>query len=284
MLFKKSVVRKSLTPLKELPEIKSIAGGELEINEPYVHDNGGLEKTLYPAIYLFGHFQVIDKEGIDITRLFTPLLKELFLVISIHTIKNGKGMSSESLNEILWHNKSEKDAKNNRAVNIAKLKTILEKTGGCAMSKESGSWQLQADESVYIDYRKFVSLLQSHPEPGKEYIEKLTVVTKRGGFLTQTEYTWLDDIKSEISNSAIDLFLGFVKTQDVCSNPEWLIEIINCVFYFDPLNEDALIYKCKALICLKRHTLANNIYLKFIKEYKTIYGEDFSKSFHEIVG
>ena len=284
VLFKKSVARKALTSLKEGREIKSIAGAGLEINEPYLHENGGLEKTLYPAIYLFGRFQVIDKEGVDITRLFTPLLKELFLVISIHSIKNGKGISSESLNEILWHNKSEKDAKNNRAVNIAKLKTILEKTGGCVMSKESGFWQLHADESVYIDYKKFVSLLQSHPGPGKEYIEKLTAVTKRGGFLTQTEYTWLDDIKSEISNAAIDLFLGFVNTQDICSNPEWFIEIINCIFYFDPLNEDALIYKCKALICLKRHTLANNIYLKFIKEYKTIYGEDFSKSFHEIVG
>jgi hypothetical protein len=44
-----------------------------------------------------------------------------------------------------------------------------------------------------------------------------------------------------------------------------------------------LIYQCKALIALKRFTLASNIYLKFAKEYKDIYGEEFTKSFHEAI-
>jgi hypothetical protein len=44
-----------------------------------------------------------------------------------------------------------------------------------------------------------------------------------------------------------------------------------------------LTYKCKSLILLKRHTLANNTYLKFLKEYKDIYGTDLGKSFHEII-
>jgi len=44
-----------------------------------------------------------------------------------------------------------------------------------------------------------------------------------------------------------------------------------------------LIYKCKSLIYLKRHTLANNTYLKFIKDYKDIYGENFGKTFHEVI-
>ena len=37
---------------------------------------------------LFGGFQVFDKESKDITNKFSPLLKELFLLIWLHTLKN----------------------------------------------------------------------------------------------------------------------------------------------------------------------------------------------------
>ena len=60
------------------------------------------------------------------------------------------------------------------------------------------------------------------------------------------------------------------------------MEIANRIFYFDQLNEDALIYKCKSLILLKRHTLANNVYLKFLKDYKDIYGTEFKESFNDV--
>ena len=42
------------------------------------------------AIYLLVTFQVFDREGHDSTEeLFTPLLKELFLIIATYTIRNG---------------------------------------------------------------------------------------------------------------------------------------------------------------------------------------------------
>jgi two-component SAPR family response regulator len=242
------------------------------------------EKPPQSSIYLFGQFQVFDREGNDITRLFTPLLKELFLIIAIYTMRNGRGISSEELNEILWHNKSDKDAKNNRSVNIVKLKTILEKIGNCAINKKSGFWQLESeDEEMYIDYKKYVSLTHTPSETNKNHLSALIEIIKRGAFLAQTEYNWLDDVKSEISNFVINACLTLIKSQDISKDPEFIIEITNYIFYFDKLNEDALIYKCKSLILLKRHTLANNAYQKFSKEYKDIYGEDFGKPFHEII-
>ncbi len=65
------------------------------------------------AIYLFGPFEVFDKEGNDITKLFTPLLRELFLLILTYTVKDGKGIASEKLYETLWGDKPLKDARNN---------------------------------------------------------------------------------------------------------------------------------------------------------------------------
>ncbi len=251
---------------------------------PLAHLQNQNGKKVVSTIYLFGQFQVFDKEGNDVTKLFTPLLKELFLIVTIYTIHNGRGISSQGLNEILWYDKSIKDAKNNRSVNIAKLKAVLEKIGDCVINKESGYWQIQNDnKNVHIDYEVYASLLQNTSLPPKEYMALFGDIVKRGSFLEQTEYNWLDNIKSDISNSVIDICVGFIKTQDIAKEPEFIIEVTNYIFHFDQLNEDALIYKCKCLIQLKRHTLANNSYLKFIKDYKDIYGEDFSKSFHDVI-
>src|SRR6202790_267693 len=201
-----------------------------------------VEKDIHSSIFLFGQFQVFDKEGHDITGFFTPLLKELFLIICINTIRQGRGISSEMLNEKLWHDKSEKDAKNNRSVNIAKLKVILERIGNCVINKESGFWQFQVmDDNINVDFRKFTAIIQHVHNSGNDYIHPLIDIIRRGAFLYQTEYDWLDNIKSEISNSAIDLCLSYIKSHGISNEPEFIIEITNCVFYFDHLNEDALI-------------------------------------------
>ena len=239
---------------------------------------------LVSAIYLFGSFQAFDKEGHDCTRLFTPLLRELFLIIATYTIRNGRGISSEGLNELLWHDKAEKDAKNNRSVNLAKLKPILEKIGHCVINKESGYWQLQVMDDTYVDYKKFAALLQSASVPDIPHIHALIDIIKRGPFLLQTEYNWLDAFKSEVSNGVIDRCLSYLRHHEMTENPEFTIEITNCIFYFDQLNEDALTFKCKSLILLKRHNLASNTYLKFVKDYKDIYSADFDKTFQEIIG
>ncbi|HEY4209359.1 MAG TPA: kelch repeat-containing protein, partial [Puia sp.] len=263
-----------------------VAGAEIPAGESFGGPAGAvehIEKNIYPGVYLFGAFQVFDKEGSDITRLFTPLLKELFLIIATYTIRNGRGISSEGLNEILWHDKAEKDAKNNRSVNLAKLKAILEKVGNTVINKESGYWQFQTpEEDVYVDYRKYVSIVQGSPDAARTDIRPLVHIIKRGSFLAQTEYNWLDDIKSEVSNAVIDHCLGYIRNHPA-GDAEFIIEIANCIFCFDPLNEDALTYKCKSLIQLRRHTLANNTYQKFLKEYKDIYGSDFGKSFQEVI-
>ena len=237
-----------------------------------------------PAIFLFGPFHVTDPQGNDITRQFTPLLKELFLLILINSIRETRGISSEALTEVLWHNKSEKDAKNNRSVNIAKLKSIVEKLGSPVVTKESGLWKFQSpDNSVYIDFAEFTALQFSPAAVDRVYIEKLLNIVRRGNFLSQTEYSWLDDVKSSISNTIIDLCIRYIEKVDIHNEAEFIIEIANCIFHFDRLNEQALEYKCKSLIILKRHALANTTYLNFTKEYKEIYQEDFPKTFNEII-
>jgi two-component SAPR family response regulator len=217
--------------------------------------------------------------------LFSPLIKELFLLVLIYTFRNGRGINSDELNEILWTNKSVKDAKNNRSVNMAKLKGILERVGNCALTKKSTFWQFQTiDDDVFVDYSKFNELVKTKPEiVTKHYIMQLLQITGKGSFLSQTEYDWLDDVKAEISNAVIDISLGYLAHENNShEDPEFVIEITNWIFQFDRLNEDALEYKCKVLIYLKRHELANKTYTRFTKDYKEMCGEEFKKTFSDI--
>lgn len=236
------------------------------------------------AIFLFGDMQVFDKEGLEITRQFTPLIKELFLVILLYTIRWERGISSEKLKELLWFDKSEESARNNRSVNIAKLKNILEKIDNCSVSKETGYWKFNCDfRSINIDYYQYFSIIKDKKKLNKERVLALATLIKRGSFLPNTNYEWMDQFKSEISNEIIDTYLHFIHSVAIADDPELLIELANYIFYFDPVNEEAMTIKCKALAYMGKHSQSKNTYENFCKEYRLLYNDDFDKSFNTIL-
>lgn len=273
----------TITPLQPLtaepvrqPEYAENGTGEMRASKP--------ANILKNSILLFGDLQVFDSEGTDITKYFTPLIKELFLVILLYSIRKGRGLSSEKLNEILWADKSAKSARNNRSVNIAKLKALLDKLGHCNLSKDTGYWKIDIDYNhIYVDYYDYLNIVKDKRQLDKHKIKCLSDITQRGNFLSNIEYEWLDTFKSEISNEVIDTYLHFANSPEHTHDAEFLIELANYIFYFDPVNEEATILKCKALSTLGKHSLAKHTFENFIKEYKTIYDEDFKKDFHAIL-
>ena len=123
-------------------------------NELHLYDK---KKT--SAIYLFGGFEVFDKEGKDITALFTPTLKQLFLLILLSKSKNDKGISSNKVIENIWYDKSENSARNNKNVNISKLKLLLDKIGNVELNHENTYLNIQFGENTFCDYNYVINLL-----------------------------------------------------------------------------------------------------------------------------
>jgi two-component SAPR family response regulator len=233
------------------------------------------------AILFFGQFEVYDKEGTELTKLFTPLLKELFLLITIYTLRSGKGVSSEKLYATLWRDKSNKDAQNNRSVNMVKLKAILDKMGTCGIGKEADKWVFHyLPGQIRVDMAEFLALVQTH-SPSQEEIRHLLSIVHRGTFLSDTVYPWLDDIQSEVSDRILDVLSAACLRWS--HDPEFLLEIAGGIFLFDPVNEEALRVRCKILSGLGRHSQAKAAFEKFAKEYHQMYGEEFQHSFHEIL-
>ena len=259
---------------------------EAKENIGAISNNVFYENDLVSAsIFLFGHFEVIDKNGNDITRQFSPLLKEMFLLILLYTLKDGKGISSDQLYEILWEDKAIKDARNNFSVNILKLKTILEKVGETTISKETGKWRFDiVNDSIKIDYKQFIDLANDKLNCiDKKYIKGILSIIQKGAFLREVQYNWIDDFKSTVSDFIVTTLLTYASKTNISSEPEFFLKITNCIFHFDQLNEEALSIKCRCLIILGRHALAKETYLNFSKEYKKNYGEEFTKSYNSLI-
>lgn len=283
LIYKRNQKAKAALATPKLPERLPVNG---HVDEPQIiiAEDDYTRSSNKNTIFLFGDLQLFTPEGNEITKYFTPLLKELFLVIMLYSVKLDRGVSSEKLNEILWFDKSEKSARNNRSVNIAKLKSLLDKMGPCHLSKDTGYWKIEIDYTrILVDYHNYLNIVSNKSKLNKQKIIQLTHITQRGNFLSNIEYEWLDPFKSDVSNEIIDSYIQFANSGEIDDDPEFLIKLANDIFYFDPVNEEAMIIKCKALSHIGKHSLAKNTFESFSKEYKVIYGEAFSRDFNSIL-
>lgn len=235
-------------------------------------------------LILFGGFQVFNQNIEDITNKFSPLLKELFLLILLHTFKNNKGISSDKITEVLWYDKSEKSARNNRSVNMAKLRTILEEIGSCELSKKTGYWKINFEEAqIKGDYIDFLHITASKNNLTKQLVNQLIEISGKGAFLSNVHYEWLDEFKASVSDTIIDTLVEFGQTCDVKEEADFIIHLADSIFNFDMINEDAMFLKCKAQYCMGKHSHAKATYEKFFKEYVAMYGQEYEQSFLDIL-
>jgi two-component SAPR family response regulator len=235
------------------------------------------------SILFFGGFQIINREGVDITKKFTPLLKELFLLVFLNSVRD-KGISVEKMTELLWFSMDAKSAKNNRAVNIAKLKNLLVDIDGCSLSRKTGYWRIEFyDTLLYNDYWSCIKTINQPELLPKDQLQKFICLIKTGPLLGNANYEWLDEFKSECSNMVIDTLMKYSNQIKIETDPELILGLSDAILIFDMLHEEAINLKCRALTVLGKHSLAKNSFTKFVRNYETLYDERYDKSFSDIV-
>ena len=238
------------------------------------------------SICLFGGFQVVDKQGNDRTAEFKPLVKNLFLLILLNTIKTGKGISFPKLKEILWFDKSEESANNNRGVALSKIRQIMDNVGEIQFRKKGTYWSVEFGDKIYCDYYQALILIKKIKEnkgTNINDIKRLLTIVTVGELLPGEQVEWADAFKSDFSNDLIDLILHLIRQEDVLISDDIYIDMSNALFVHDPLNEDALKIKCKVLVKMGKNGLAKNTYTKFTKEYAILFGTEYKYSFDQIV-
>ncbi|WP_346860547.1 hypothetical protein [uncultured Draconibacterium sp.] len=265
--------RKAKSPPHEAVKIDS---SELNNEAVQYSENG--------RILMFGGFQVFDKRNTDITYRFSPTLKELFLLLLLSTTDNNKGISSKKIQEYLWPDKSDVKGKNNRGVNIKKLRLILEDVGDISISYDGNFWRINHGEEVFCDIefiRHHISLEIN--SSNIDSFRQVISILSRGSFLENTEADWLDPIKDDVTGRILTSLEKLCSLIDSKDNENLLLEVADVLFTFDQMNETALEYKCKILNKQGKHTLALEVYNHYTKLYSNLYNEDFSISFKDLV-
>jgi two-component SAPR family response regulator len=256
-----------------------------QIEHPNIIPIEPIERKTISSIYLIGGFQIFNSQGQDITSAFSPTLKQLFLFILLHTIQKGKGISSAKLDEILWSDKYGDSARNNRNVNISKLRTILDELGGIEVVNENALWRINFENTVFCDYLAIANLLKMIKTTDLEEreIHELISHLSFGEFLANLQFEWLDGFKSHFTSDMIDGLGSLISQKNVKENLSLRYHLAECILVYDPLNDEAFAMKCSVLCQLGKKGMAKQLYDSFCREYKQVLGIEYSVSFNDTI-
>lgn len=234
------------------------------------------------SVYLFGNFCVISRDGINQSHLFTPKIKELFLLLMLFSLKKGKGITTEQMTSLLWQDKSKQKAANNRSVSINKLRKITEHLDGMDIVYEDGKWMMTLTSPLYCDYKEALEIIHQGSLKETQNID-LFKISQRGVFLSNCYAIWLDDTKGYVTNEVIDLLLKFAEKLDQSNDNELLDAVVQRILLADDLNENALRLQLALLVKRDSKHLAQFTFKQFKINYKTTYNEDYKLSFDQFI-
>lgn len=235
------------------------------------------------SISLLGCFNVRDKDGNDITSNFTPRLKHLLILLILYTEKNAQGILASRTTEILWPEKEETAARNNRNVNLRKLRVLLESIGDMEVMIENNFLHIKWGTNVFCDYHTLIACTkQFEQEKNEELLNRILELLLYGPLLPNTIVDWLDDFKDDYSSYSIDLLKNLLEIEISRNHQDMIIRLADIMFLHDPLNEEALAAKCAVLSAQGKKGIARNLYDRFCKEYHDSMGESYKTPFADL--
>lgn len=245
------------------------------------------EHTLQPkknAVYIFGLFTVFNRNGQISTHLFSPQIKQLFLLILLRSNKGEAGISSEEIYSLMWPDKPAKNAKNLKGVTINKLRTILSDIDGIELILENQHFRFQINESFYCDYFHLISLYPSISSEIDEYNnEQFIEITSRGEFLQSSDNEYFDLYKRDLADQILILVPDVLNHYFSKNEYAKTIAMGSVLYSVDELNECAFYYIINSYLRLGDESSAKKHYNSYILRYKKLQGEDYSTLYPELI-
>ena len=268
----------------DVPESKTIPKKEwMQESETLFTETVNYYDRSRASISLLGCFNVRDKDGNDITSNFTPRLKHLLILLILYTEKNAQGILASKTTEILWPEKEETAARNNRNVNLRKLRVLLESIGDMEVMIENNFLRIKWGTGVFCDYHTLITCTkQFEQEKSEELLNRILEILLYGPLLPNTILDWLDDFKDDYSSYSIDLLKNLLDIEISRNHQDMIIRLADIMFLHDPLNEEALAAKCSVLVTQGKKGIARNLYDRFCKEYHDSMGETYKVPFADL--
>ncbi len=231
-------------------------------------------------IYIYGTFTIYNRNGRDISYLFSKKLKHLFLYLLLNSSNKEEGVNSSSLNEIFWPDKPEDKAKNLKGVTISNLRKILLELDGIKLVYNKGVFRIETDPSIcYCDYFELCNYLSEHPQEN----ETLLKIWERGKLLEHEENPLYDKYKQKSENAIFSLLSKEMPSYYQQNDYSHVLRICHIILKRDPLNEQALQY------CIHTYKKINDlesiykVYSTFIIEYRKCMGQNYAYTIEELL-
>lgn len=227
------------------------------------------------AVYLFGPFTVIDRNGRDITHLFSSRLRQVFIYILLHSTHNG--VLSASLNEVFWPDKPDDKVKNLKGVTINQIRKNLAELDGVELVHDKGYFRLVFTD-CYCDYFRFRTLKNA-----EEVENELGILLMRGKFLDGMDAGMMDHFKQKVEEFLSSFLPLEIERLYQQHKYDAVIRFCNVLFRVDPVNELALAYGMHALNHTDSSQEAILQYSLFVREYRQMMNEEYSTSYAELM-
>jgi DNA-binding SARP family transcriptional activator len=234
------------------------------------------------AIYLLGEFVVYDKNGKDITYLFSPKIKQLFILILMNS--RDYGVTSKKISLLLWPDKDVTKTKNIKGVTFNHLRSIISDLNGIELIFQNDNYLFKISDEFFCDYYFMIDTIKGSQGVANEQqiLEHFDLIS-RGSLLGEMTDQWLDDFKNNYEELLITtlqpILIKHYKSDDLRLVPD----LAKLILDIDPFNDTALKYKLKGLRKLKGIDHAHKTYDQFAVEYKRSFGTDYHTSFEKII-
>jgi hypothetical protein len=234
---------------------------------------------LEPGIYLCGKFQVIDRNGVDISDEFSPKLRELLILIILHSRSGSTGISGAAIGSALWPDVDELAQKNSRGVAMKRLRTLVEKLGFVGITSVRGMWTVEFSAGSVCDYLDIDQALAAESE-GEKMWRRISGYVQRGGLLGDTSHAWLDGIRSQETMRIVGRLISILDSANLTDSERFVVA--DSILAWEPLNERAMRIKVSILKREGRLDQALRVLADFAKDYEDISGHKYTARFEEI--
>lgn len=248
-------------------------------------DSNTLRAELKPSsINMLGYFQLIDKDETNITGCFTATTSQILVLIILYTVKNGQGISTQELTEILWPEKDTDSARNNRNVYMSKLRQLIKNVGEIELSNQNNYWSVNFGKDVFCDYKNVMFLiaqLKKQTAPAADLVNELVTIASRGVLLPNLQEEWLDTFKGDYTNAVIETLTLLLQNNEIKNDQIMVLRISDAILKHDSIDEDIVKLKVATLFRLGKKSQAKQCYEKFAEDYKNFMGVAYKESFDQ---
>lgn len=267
--IKSIYLRKEINTLEDISDIELADEGTLDLVEVHFKNQN--------AIYLFGTFTVLGRTGMDITYMFSPKLRIIFLYILLNSI-SGDGVLSSDMNELFWPDKTDDKAKNLKGVTVNHIRKLLQEMDGIELVYEKGHFRLDFQHNFYCDFVQFSFLLKDEKvieARKKEIVDGILKILIRGKFLNGIDHELFDYHKHKIEELILALIPAEIDKAFKGAHFIAVIRMCNIWTAIDPLSEQALIYSICSYQKLNHPVEALKRYRLFATAYKKAMDEEY---------